>query len=414
MTEQSLYIIIVVIIVADFLLERVLAFLNHRSSKKEIPESLAGIYDPVQYAKSQQYQGAIERFSWVSASISFVILLLAILLGWFGALDAWVRNFSPLEYTTPLIFFGILYVISDVLGTPFDLYRTFVIEEKFGFNKMTVKTYLLDKLKSYLLTTIIGGLLLTVFLVLFIFLGKDFWLYFWGVAAVFMLLANLLYTSWIIPLFNKLTPLTDGKLKQSIQTFCEKVQFPLTNIFVIDGSKRSAKGNAFFSGFGKKKKVVLYDTLIEKHTVEELTAVFAHEVGHYKKRHIIFSTLLSLLQMGLILFLLSRMIQNSEISYAMGGNITAIHLNMLAFGILISPLSHLLGLLMNYFSRKNEFEADAYAVKNYGAEPLVNALKKLSSDHLSNLTPHPAYVFVHYSHPPLAQRVDAMQKINEN
>lgn len=414
MTEQLLFLVIIIIVVADFLLERVLAFLNHQSSKKKIPASLAGIYDPAQYEKSQQYQGTIERFSWISASFSFTILLLAILFGWFGSLDAWVRNFSPLEYTTPLIFFGVLFVISDVISTPFELYRTFVIEEKFGFNKMTLKTYLLDKVKSYLLTVIIGGLLLTVFIVLFIMLGKNFWLYFWGVATVFMLLANLLYTSWIIPLFNKLTPLNDGELKQSIESFCQKVQFPLTNIFVIDGSKRSAKGNAFFSGFGKKKKVVLYDTLIEKHTVEELTAVFAHEVGHYKKRHIIYSTVLSLLQMGLILFLLSRMIQFSEISYAMGGNITAIHLNILAFGILISPLSHLLGLLMNYFSRKNEYEADAYAVQNFGAKPLISALKKLSSDHLSNLTPHPAYVFAHYSHPPLVQRVAAMEQIAEN
>ena len=242
-------------------------------------------------------------------------------------------------------------------------------------------------------------------------MGSDFWLIFWGIIVAFTLLMNMFYTSWILPLFNKLTPMEEGSLKEKIEAFSHQVKFPLKNIFVIDGSKRSAKGNAFFSGLGRKKKVVLYDTLIEKHTEEELTAIFAHEVGHYKKRHIYLTTGISVLQIGFTLYLLSLMVFSSEVSYAMGGNMTAIHLNILAFGILYTPISHVLGLLMNLLSRKHEYEADAYAATNYGGQPLVEGLKRLSGEHLSNLTPHPAVVFVHYSHPSLLQRVKAINKV---
>jgi len=227
-------------------------------------------------------------------------------------------------------------------------------------------------------------------------------------------LMNMFYTSWILPLFNKLTPMEEGSLKEKIEAFSQKVSFPLTNIFVIDGSKRSAKGNAFFSGLGRKKKVVLYDTLIENHTEDELTAIFAHEVGHYKKRHIYLTTVISMLQIGFTLYLLSLMLFSSEVSYAMGGNMTAIHLNILAFGILYTPVSHVLGLLMNLLSRKHEYEADAYAAEHYDSQPLIDGLKRLSGEHLSNLTPHPAYVFVHYSHPSLLQRVRAIGKLASN
>ena len=240
-------------------------------------------------------------------------------------------------------------------------------------------------------------------------LGNDFWYYFWGVMTAFVLFANLFYTSLILPLFNKLTAMEEGELKSSIQAYCSKVNFPLKNIFIMDGSKRSSKGNAFFSGLGKKKKVVLFDTLVEKHSTQELTAVFAHEVGHYKKKHILFSTIFSILLMGFMLFLFSRMAYNAEVSWAMGGQTSALHLNLLAFGNLYSPISTLLGIIGNLISRKNEYEADAYAKETYDATPLITGLKKMSSDHLSNLTPHPAYVFVHYSHPPLKERIQALE-----
>ncbi|MFY0687641.1 MAG: M48 family metallopeptidase [Cyclobacteriaceae bacterium] len=410
MTEELIYKVILIIVLADFVLERVLSRLNYVSSKQPIPEKLNGIYDQEKYQKSQAYNGVLTRFGNLSATFSFVLMFLALYFGWFGLLDSWVRDFSPLEPVTPLIFFAVLYVISDLIGLPFSIYQTFVIEEKFGFNKTTAKTFVMDKIKGYLLAIIIGGLLLAVFIYLVTFMGSGFWIYFWGVITVFVLLANMFYTSWILPLFNKLTPMEEGELKSSIQAFSDKVSFPLSNIFVIDGSKRSSKGNAFFSGLGKRKKVVLYDTLIEKHTTEELTAVFAHEIGHFKKKHIYLSTVLSILQTGLMLFILSKMILSSELSYAMGGDMTALHLNMLAFGILYSPVSHILGVIMNMISRKNEYEADEYAVRHYDGKPLISALKKMSSDHLSNLTPHPAYVFMHYSHPSLLQRVESMEK----
>lgn len=410
MSEIAIFYLLIGIVTLDFILDRVLTFLNNKSAKQPIPSELIGIYDDAQYRKSQEYNRIKAQFGMLSATFTFLILLAALSFGWFGALDAWIRTFSPFGPVTSLIFFGILFVISDVVGTPFSLYQTFVIEERFGFNKMTMKTFWLDKLKGYLLGILIGGMLLSALIYLVMAMGSGFWVYFWILVAVFILFMNLFYTSLIVPLFNKLKPMEDGPLKQSIEAYSQGVSFPLTNIFVIDGSKRSSKGNAFFSGLGGKKKVVLYDTLIVNHSIEELTAVFAHEVGHFKKKHIVMATVISILTIGFMLFLLSRMIFSSEVSWAMGGDITAIHLNILAFGILYSPVSQLIGLAGNLLSRKNEYEADAYASQTYGAAPLVTALKKMSSDHLSNLTPHPAYVFVHYSHPPLLQRVRAMLK----
>ncbi|MEO9870058.1 M48 family metallopeptidase [Ekhidna sp.] len=409
MTEETIFYILIGIISFDFALERTLSFLNRNSSKKPVPKELEGIYDAEKYAKSQSYQSEVSRFGTLTATFSFVILFLTIYNGWFGELDHWIRTFSPLSLITPLIFFGILYVISDVINIPFSIYRNFVIEAKYGFNKMTAKTFILDKIKGYILTAIIGGLLLAVLIYFVNAIGSDFWYYFWGVMTAFVLFANLFYTSLILPLFNKLTPMVGGELKSSIQEYCEKVNFPLKNIFIMNGSKRSSKGNAFFSGLGRKKKVVLFDTLVEKHTTEELTAVFAHEVGHFKKKHILFSTIFSIGLMGFMLYLFSRMAYNAEVSWAMGGQTSALHLNLLAFGILYSPISTILGIIGNIISRKNEYEADAYAKETYDGSPLISGLKKMSADHLSNLTPHPAYVFIHYSHPPLKERVKALE-----
>lgn len=409
MTEQTIFTILLVIITFDFALERILSFLNRKSAKKPIPKELQGIYDQEKYAKSQAYLEDVSRFGTFSATFSFVLLILAIYNGWFGMLDQWIRTFSPLSLVSPLIFFGILFIASDLINTPFSIYRNFVIEKNYGFNKMTPRTFILDKIKGYILTIIFGGLLLGVLIYLVNAIGRDFWYYFWAVMTAFVLFANLFYTTLILPLFNKLKPMEDGELKSSIQTYCDKVNFPLKNIFIMDGSKRSSKGNAFFSGLGKKKKVVLFDTLVEKHSTQELTAVFAHEVGHYKKKHILFTTIFSIGLMGVMLFLFSRMAYNAEVSWAMGGQTSALHLNLLAFGILYSPISTILGIIGNVISRKNEYEADAYAKETYDATPLITGLKKMSVDHLSNLTPHPAFVFVHYSHPPLKERVKALE-----
>ncbi len=410
MQASSLLALILAIVVFGFALDQFLDYLNRKANRDEIPEVMKGYYDEDKYAKSQEYQRANGRFSLFSSTFSFILSIGMLYFGGFGWLDSLVGGWVASPMLQSLVFFGILFIASDILGIPFSLYGIFVIEERFGFNKTTPKTFVLDKLKGYLLTIIIGGGILWILLYLINTIGENFWWYFWIVIAAFILFTNMFYTSLILPLFNKLTPLEDGDLKQAIETYSQKIKFPLDNIYVIDGSKRSNKANAFFSGIGKKKKIVLYDTLINNHSIEELVAVLAHEVGHFKKKHIIYGFGLSILQVGLMLFIMSLMIFNEQLSLALGGGGLAIHLNLIAFSLLYSPISQITGILMNMLSRKNEFEADAYARDTYDGNQLQIALKKLSVDSLSNLYPHPAHVFMHYSHPPLLKRLEALGK----
>lgn len=410
MTAQYLFILIVFLVAFDFVLDQVMDYLNLSHQKKELPEELKGIYDADQFAKAQEYQAANAKFDFVQSTFSFITTMAMLLLGGFGWVNGWLAPKVPNPIWLALAFFAVLMLASDILGLPFSIYKTFVIEEKFGFNKTSVKTFVLDKLKGYALGGLVGGALLYLLLWLIIGIGANFWLYFWVVAGVFILLINMFYTSVIMPLFNKLRPLEDGGLKAAIQHYSHKVGFPLDNVFVIDGSKRSTKANAFFSGIGSKKKIVLYDTLINNHSEEELVAVLAHEVGHYKKKHIVLGYVLSIAQIGLMLFILSKLVFNPELSKALGTEGLAIHLNLIAFGILFSPISHLVGMLMNLISRKNEYEADEFAATTFGSMPLQEALKKLSANNLSNLTPHPAYVFLHYSHPPMLERLRFLRK----
>lgn len=405
--------LIVGIVLLDYIIDQLLDFLNMRQAKSQVPDALEGIYDPEEYERSQEYQKTKSKFGFATSATSLILTLMVLLLGGFGILDAWLRSFIQNPILLSLAFFGVLFFIADILNTPFNLYSTFVIEERFGFNKTTIKTFFMDKLKGYLLTLIVGGILGYALLWIVNELGENFWIYALVLISVFMLIMNLFYTSLILPLFNKLEPLEDGELKDKILAYAKGVNFPLENIFVIDGSKRSTKANAFFSGIGKKKKIVLYDTLIEKHTHEELVAVLAHEVGHFKKKHILLSLFLSILQMGITFYILSLFVFSENLSLALGGDQVAIHLNFIAFGLLYTPISRLTGLAMNALSRKNEFEADAFAVNTYEAEPLMEALKKLSVSTLSNLTPHPAYVFAHYSHPPLLARLTAMKRVSQ-
>jgi len=409
LTPEAILTIILVIISADYIFEQVLDFMNMKSRKTELPDEIKSFYDEEKYSKSQRYHKTLSRFSFLTSGFSFVLSFCVLFFGLFGELDLLLRPYFDNQIVQALAYFGVLFIASDVLNIPFQLYSTFVIEEKFGFNKTTTKTFILDKLKGYLLSAIIGALLIGVLLYLITEIGEGFWLYFWLIAGVFILFVNMSYTSLILPLFNKLTPLEDGELKTAIENYSKKVDFPLDNIFVIDGSKRSKKANAFFSGLGKKKKIVLYDTLIENHTTEELVAVLAHEVGHFKKKHIVYGFGISILQIGLMLFIMSLMIFNENLSLALGAEQLGIHLNLVAFGILYSPISKVLGILGNMLSRKNEYEADDYAKTTYNSNDLQNALKKLSVDNLSNLYPHAAYVFVHYSHPPLLKRLSALK-----
>lgn len=410
MNAQTIYYIIIGILIAEFLFSNILEFLNFKNLNAQIPAKLQGIYDTEQYAKSIKYQKATTQFGFLSGGFSFALTFILFSAGIYGWFSDFITQYTQNPIAITFIFFACALVIADILSIPFELYSTFVIEEKFGFNKMNIKTYVVDKLKGYLLSGLIGGGLLLLFIYLLKWMGTDFWWIFWIVAAIFMLLINMFYTSLIVPLFNKLTPLEDGELKNAIMEYCTKVGFPLDNLYVIDGSKRSTKANAYFSGIGKKKKIVLYDTLIKDHSTEELVAVLAHEVGHFKKKHVIFNLVIGVVQIGFTLWLLSLMIFNENLSLALGASQYALHLNLLAFGYLYSPISTITGLGMTLFSRKNEYEADHFAKTTFSEIPLINALKKLTANNLGNLTPHPWYVFFSYSHPTLLQRIENMEK----
>jgi STE24 endopeptidase len=405
---ETLLWIIVGIVSVGFVFEQTLEWVNLRARRTVIPPEVAAFYNPQKYHQSLEYHRVQTRFAFLTGTFGFALSVGMLLGGGFGWLDAQLRGFIHHDTWLALAFFGILMIASDLLTSPFQLYSTFVIEERFGFNKTTWRTFVGDKLKGYVLSALIGGALLVTFFYLVNQWGASFWIWFWVVAAVFMLVINLFYTSWIMPIFNKLTPLPEGALKTAIEDFARKVNFPLSQVMVIDGSKRSSKANAFFSGMGKQKKIVLYDTLIANHTTEELVAVLAHEVGHYKKKHIVLGYVLSVLQIGFMLWVMSWMIFQQNLSFALGGEVYAIHLNLIAFAILFSPISAVTGFLMNMYSRKNEFEADAFARDHYNGHALAEALKKLSVDNLSNLYPHPAYVYFHYSHPPLLKRLEAI------
>lgn len=410
MNPQTILYIIIGILVFDYAFGRVLTWLNLKSNRGPLPEELKDTYDEEKYDKTQEYNEVNTRFGVISGTFSFLLMLVMLLFGGFGLLDSWVREFTGFEnpILIALVFFGVLAIASDILGTPFSLYHTFVIEEKFGFNKMTLGTYIADKIKGYLLGGIIGTAMVSLFIWFYHTTGELFWVYAWGAFTVFTLFITMFYSSWIVPIFNKLTPLEEGELRDAIENYAKGVGFKLDNIYVIDGSKRSSKSNAYFSGLGPKKKIVLYDTLIEQQTTEELVAVLAHEIGHYKKKHIPVGMAISILQMGLVLFILSLFIGNPLLSQALGAQEASFHIGILAFGMLYSPISTVTGILMNMFSRKNEFEADNYAATTYKGEALKNALKKLSANNLSNLRPHPLYVFINYSHPPLLERLRAI------
>jgi STE24 endopeptidase len=411
MTAQTIFYIIIGILLFEYILERVLDYLNSTYWSNELPAELEGIYEADKYKKSQEYEKAKTSFSLLTSTISLAAMLLILLFGGFAWLDSFIRQYTQNPILLALMFFGMIGIVADIFTTPFSIYSTFVIEEKFGFNKTTVKTYIMDKLKGWLLAAIIGGGLLALIVWIYIISGQWFWLVAWGVIAVFTIFMTMFYSNIIVPLFNKQTPLDEGELRSGIEAFAQKVGFRLKNIFVMDGSKRSTKANAYFTGLGAKKRIVLFDTLIKDHTTEELVGVLAHEIGHYKKKHTLTGTTISLVQTGLMLYILSLFISNPLLSQALDAEEGSFHLGILAFGLLYSPLSLILGLVMNEISRKNEFAADRYAGENFNPKPLQDALKKLSVNHLSNLRPHPAYVFFYYSHPPLMERLKALDRI---
>ena len=405
MNSNTLFLIIIVILLLQFSVETVLNYLNAKRFSDPIPEELDDVFNKEEYLKSQSYKKTNYRFGLISSSFSLLLVLAFLIFGGFECVYNIAAGYSSCPILKALIFFGIIILGSDLLSTPFSLYQTFVIEEKYGFNKTTPQLFIMDKIKGWLMLLILGGGILALVIWFFQWAGKDFWLYAWGLIAGFTIFMNLFYSRLIVPIFNKQTPLEEGSLKTKIESYSRQVGFELRNIFVIDGSKRTTKANAYFSGFGRERRVTLFDTLINDLEEDEIVAVLAHEIGHYKRKHIIVNLFVSIAISGFTLFLLSVFINNPELSMAIGVSQPSFHAALIGFGILYSPISELTGLVMNYFSRRFEFQADNYAKTTFSATPLITSLKKLSKNSLSNLTPHPAYVFVHYSHPPLVNRI---------
>ena len=410
MTPENWIYLIIGLVIFNYLFSTVLDYINGKNWKTEVPSVMKDFYDEDKYLKAKNYSKEKGKVSLISSTLSTLITLLFLIFEGYG----WLDNFISLYYDIPFlksgIFFLVLFILSDFISIPFSCYNTFIIEEKYGFNKTTVKTFVLDKIKGYLLTLIVGGILLFGAIYIVSLLENSFWFWLWLSLSFIMLIVNMFYADLIVPIFNKLTPLEAGSLREKIESYTKKVGYSLKNIYIIDGSKRSTKANAFFSGLGPRKTIALYDTLVEKHSEEELVAVLAHEVGHYKKKHVFTSLFLTIFQLGLMCFLLETCLKVGEISKALGGKEMVFHLGLVAFGILYSPVGTILSILMNINSRKNEFEADHYAKTTYSGVALELALKKLSVDSLSNLYPHPFYTFIHYSHPPLLKRLSALNE----
>ncbi|MFT4611722.1 MAG: STE24 endopeptidase [Glaciecola sp.] len=410
MTSTTLFYIIIFIISISFIIDKLLDYLNAKNYDNPIPGELQDVYDDTEYKKSQAYKKTNYKFGFWSSLFSLALTLGFLIFDGFEYVDNITRQYSENPVSVALIFFGIIMLASDIISTPFSYYKTFVIEERFGFNKTTKKTFVLDKIKGLLMMAIIGGGILALIIWFYQQTQELFWLYTWGIVTLFTVLMNLFYSKLIVPIFNKQTPLENGTLRDKISAYATSVGFNLDKIFIIDGSKRSTKANAYFSGFGSEKRVTLYDTLVKDLDEEEIVAVLAHEVGHYKKKHIVFNLLASIALTGVTLYVLSVFISNPLLSNALGVEIPSFHVGLIAFGLLYSPISELTSLVMNQLSRKFEYQADDYAKNTYSAEPLVSSLKKLSKNSLSNLTPHSAYVFMHYSHPTLLERVKNLRK----
>lgn len=403
-------IFILTVLLLSYLLEGIVSILNLRSLTPVLPAEFSDVFDEKKYAKSQQYTKVTTGFRFLQSTIMTMITIPFILLGGFNWLDIFARSFELGSIMTGLIFTGILIFLSGVVDLPFAIYSTFVIEERFGFNTTSVKTFILDIIKSTFLTVLIGGPLLAFVLWFFEVGGQFAWLYCWLIVVFFIIILQFLAPVIIMPLFNKFTPLGEGELQQNITDYARKQDFRMKGIYTMDGSKRSTKLNAFFTGFGRFRRIVFFDTLIDKLSVHEIVAVLAHEMGHFKKKHIFKMMAASIVQMGIMFYILSLFLSNERLFAAFGMENLSIYASLIFFGFLYSPISMLLGIVFNFFSRRHEYEADAYAVISTGRpRELVQGLKKLSATNLSNLTPHPLHVFLNYSHPPVLERIRAIR-----
>ena len=412
MEPSTLFNILITILLIKFVIDSVLNHLNAKHFNDTLPNDVSDVYEINEYQKSQTYKRTNHNFSKITSLFSLITTLLFFFFNGFFIVDQIARGFSNNIIIITLIFFGIIIVGSDIISIPFSLYKTFVIEEKFGFNKVTKKIFFLDKIKGLLMTIILGGSILSIITWFYEFTGNYFWIYTWLLITTFSVFLNMFYSKLIVPLFNKQTILEEGDLKNDIIKYVNSVGFKAQDIYVLNGSKRSTKANAYFSGFGNQKRITLYDTLINDLENDEIVAVLAHEVGHYKRKHIFYNLTLSIILTGFALFVLSLFIKTPVLSLALGVSLPSFHIGLIAFGILYSPVSQILGIFMNYMSRKFEYQADNYAKNTFSASPLISSLKKLSKNSLSNLTPHYLYVFFHFSHPTLLERIKNLKKIN--
>jgi len=404
--------IILATIVIDFILNSVADMLNIRNMQPELPQEFSDVFDADKYKKSQNYTRTNTRFGFISGIFDLIVLLLFWFSGGFNWLDQLVRSFGFGAIITGILFILILLTAKSILDLPFTIYQTFVIEERFGFNKTTVKTFIMDILKGIMLGLLIGVPILAGVLAIFQHLGTMAWLYAWIGLTLITLILQYIAPTWIMPLFNKFTPLPEGELRNKILAYADKVNYPLAGVYEIDGSKRSAKSNAFFTGFGKNKRIALYDTLIDQHTEDELVSILAHEIGHYKKKHIIRQMVFGIINSGITFYLLGIFINHQGLFDAFYMQEMSVYAGLLFFGMLYSPIEMLLSLWLNTVSRTYEYQADEYAAQTTdNSADMINSLKKLSSNNLSNLTPHPFYVFLHYSHPPVLQRIQAIRNL---
>ena len=412
---MNIYLVIILTaLIGEFVLRSIARYLNLKALDPKLPGEFEGFYDGDKYRQSQEYTRAGAKFAYVSSTFDLCLILVFILVGGFNVVDNFVRGLDFPPIATGLVFFAILYFARDIISIPFSLYSDFVIEERFGFNQMTVKTFVFDHIKTYGLAIVLGVPLLGGVLYFFEKTGDLAWIYAWGLISFFTIIASPIFNTLIAPIFNKFTPLGEGELKDAIQQYTEKVKFPLTKISVMDGSKRSTHSNAYLSGFGSKKRIALFDTLIEKHSVGELVSVIAHEVGHHKRKHVLKGTILLILRSGLLLFLLSRFLENGGLFDAFQMEQISVYAGIVFFSILYTPIELVLSIGLNYMSRKHEYEADAFAAETIASpEPLISGLKNLSVSNLGNLTPHPLTVFLNYSHPPMLQRIAALRQFNK-
>ena len=401
---------ILIFLVADFLLRRVADRLNLKALTDEIPEPFQNIFDTEKYRRAQLYLRTNTRFGQIAAAVDLLVLAGFWFGGGFALVDAWTRSFGWGPLATGLAFIGILAGLKTLLDQPFSLYATFVIEQRFGFNKTSLTVWIKDRLKGLLLAVGFGAPLLAGVLAFFQYAGSSAWIWCWALVTVFMIVVQFIAPTWIMPLFNRFDPLEEGELKEAIMAYARAINFSLDDIYVMDGSKRSSKSNAFFTGFGRHRRIVLFDTLIAGHTSDELVAVLAHEMGHYQMRHIFKMMTLGILQTGMLLFLMSLFIHTPALVEAFYLEQPSVHAGLVFFGLLYAPVDFFLGMIGHWVSRRHEFAADRFAATTTGkTRPMVEALKKLSLHNLSNLSPHPLYVFLNYSHPPVRQRIAALE-----